>query len=294
MTDLVVWQGPVYDGQVPGATIAEAERRFIPCVGDGIRTGRPHCPAFGDQIRGGGMPALLSKAGSKLSPSEVDDLYLAGFSAGGSTIKRLLEEQAFRDRTTGVYLADATYTSRWVDKKGRKPPPIEGFVAYAVDVANGPGDKLFVATASPIPNGQWATGAENLVAMMEEVEKRTGKTFVERADFFGVDPGPEKVYQLGNVIFAPYPMKPVGHGHTSIATQVFEKIFQPWVDKGKGPIDGPALGPAKPGPTPQPPGGGPSPSPPDATPLSAAAKAGAVAAGVIGGLAAVWLVDKSG
>lgn len=284
MTDLVVWQGPVYEGQVPGATLRGAARAFIPCVGDGIATGRPHCPSFGDQIRGGGIPTLLDKSHAKLSEAELGDLYLAGFSAGGSTIKRLLEEAAFRKRTSGVYLADATYTSQWVDKAARQPPAIAGFVSYAVDVIQGPGDKLFIASASPIPNGQWATGHENLRAMMAEIEKRTGQHFVERSDFFGIDPAPEKVYQLGNVIFALYPMTPVGHGHTSLATQVFERAFQPWVDKGKGPVDSPAPLPSAPPTTP--------PTAPAPGDDGFATKAAAIGAGVLGGFGLAWLLRR--
>ena len=68
------------------------------------------------------------------------------------------------------------------------------------------------------------------------IEERTGRLFVSRGDFFGIEPSPERVYQLGNVIFAEFPAHPLGHGHNAIAGQVWEKIIQPWLAKGKGEI----------------------------------------------------------
>jgi hypothetical protein len=176
---------------------------------------------------------------------------MAGFSAGGSIMKRLLENSEYRAITAAVHAADATYTGAWVDESRRLAPPIEGYVLWAVDVINGTGDKLFVATASPRPNKTWATGIENLQAIRREVERRTGQIFVERGDFFGVNPGPDHVYQLGNVLLAEYPEVPLGHGHFTIAPQIWQKIIQPWVAKGKGPLDFPG-GVEPPGPGPGP------------------------------------------
>lgn len=234
MAEVVIWSGPVYSQQVVGGGLPTGRMGFIPCRGD--RGPHPHCPSIGDRMRGSSPQALAREAGVELDPG--DELYLAGFSAGGSLIKRLLEEPAWRDEVVGVHLADATYTSQWVDRASRVPPPIEGFVRYAEDVVARGGDKLFVMTASPVPNGQWASGVENLYAIMEEVERRTGRSFVQRSDFFGISPAPEAVYQLGNVIVAPYPMAPLGHGHNALASEVWSKIFYPWQQQGKGLLNG--------------------------------------------------------
>lgn len=248
MTDLVVWTGPVAQFQVQGATVPGARELFIGCCGDLTPPCKPPtCPTVGEAVRS--SPALLlSRAG--MTAQELGDLFLGAFSAGGSILKRVLENPDYRAVTTAVLLSDATYTSSWIGNPAdRLPPAIEGYVRYATDVALGPGDKLFVATASPSPNKTWATGVENLAAIRREVEARTGYTFEPIGDFYGVDPQPECAFKLGNVIFAEYPMKPLGHGHTAIAPQVWQKILHPWLLKGKGPIES-ATGIAEPPPPP--------------------------------------------
>lgn len=245
MSDLVFWSGPVAPFQVPGATVPGAKDVFWGCLGDRD----PLCPNIGEQLRHN-PTVLLDKAGQPAFA----DLFLGAFSAGGSVVKRMLEEQHWRDKVTAVHLADATWTS------GVKPaPPIEGLVRYAVDVANGPGDKLFIATASPIANKQWATGHENLDAIQAEVEKRTGRQFVHRPLLSGMlPPGvePPVIHQLGNVLLVKMPMEPYGHGHTDFAPMVWQGVIQPWLAKGKGPIDGPGgvdVPPPGPGEPPVPP-----------------------------------------
>lgn len=233
---LVVWTGPVAEFQVPGATLQGATRKFISCTGDGRRTGRPDCPNIGEQLM---LDPELLFTKVNVPGAEVQDIYWGAFSAGGSLVKRCLLDDNYRKRTAAVHLADATYTSAWVNKQGRVPPAIEGFTQFAVDTVVGPGDKLFIATASPNPNGQWATGIENLKAIQAVVEDRTGQIFTRRNDFFGITPEPEEVWQLGNVILAHFPSYPLGHGHTKIADQVWQGPIQRWVDKGKGLIDSP-------------------------------------------------------
>jgi hypothetical protein len=238
VTDLVVWTGPVAPFQVPGATVVGAQELFVSCCGDLTPPCKPPtCPDIGAAVMGN-PDALLSRAG--LTSSDIDELYLGAFSAGGSILKRVLENPAYRDLATAVLLSDATYTTGWIGNPAeRNPPPIEGFVQYAVEVASGPGDKLFVATASPMPNSNWSTGVETLGAVRREVEVRTGRTFDPIDSFFDVDPQPERAYKLGNVIFAEYSVEPLGHGHTKIAPQVWQKILQPWLDKGKGAVESP-------------------------------------------------------
>lgn len=248
--DAVIWTGPVAFWQVPGATIPGAHEVNIGCFGDKP----PHCPSIGEtSLDGSGrrLPSLLAKHG--LSEDQVGHVVFGGFSAGGSLIKRVLQSPADRARVSAVHLADATYTSSW-DAPGR-PPVIEGFAAYGVDAATGP--HLLVATASPIPNKNWASGVQNLQRLREEIETRTGQKFQKLDHFFGIDPAPEAAYQLGNVILAEYPMTPLGHGHTKIAGQVWDKIVLPFLGQAgipSGPPPGP--GPDEPPwvvPTPPPP-----------------------------------------
>lgn len=233
MGDLVVWTGPVATFHVAGATVAGADELFLNCAGD-QQPGKPWCRAYGEQLQSD--PGALYTRANVIEPEQ---LFLAGFSAGGHVLKRWLTNPDYRRDATFVHLADATYTASWVDPAQRIPPAIEGFVQYAVDVASGPGDQLFVATASPSPNKNWATGVENLQAIRYEVEQRTGRNFQQIDHFFGIEPGPERVYRLGNVIFAEYPMDPLGHDHPQIARQVWEQILHPWLAKGKGPVDSP-------------------------------------------------------
>jgi len=241
MTDLVVWTGPVGAFQVPGATVPGARELFIGCYGDR----QPHCPTIGTSLMFG-LPALLAKA--HMTEEQLDGLFFGAFSAGGSVVKRLLSNANYRKATTAVHLADATYTSGWVDKANRIPPAIAGFVEYAVDVIEGPGDKLFIATASPNPNYEWASGIENLQAMRRAIEERTGQQF-QRVEGLGIDKEPEYAYRLGNVIFGEYSgASNIGHGHTILAGQIWQNIINPWLDKGKGPIDQPGgLPPPGPG-----------------------------------------------
>lgn len=247
MTDLVVWAGPVANFQVRGATVQDAKELFLGCCGDLTPPCKPPtCPTIGNTLMGS-PSSLLTKAG--VSAGELDGLYLGAYSAGGSVHGRLVKNPEYRKLITALLLSDATYTAQWVNKAKRIPPPITSYVDYAADVISGPGDKLFIATASPNPNGQWATGIENLRATAAEIEKRTGGMFEEYD--LQTDPMPDKAYRLGNVIFAEYG-KDVGHGEhaTVLAPQIWPEILQRWIDKGKGPIDVP--GGVEPPPVPKP------------------------------------------
>lgn len=224
MTDLVVWAGPVSKYAVPDATVPGARELFVSCRGDQTSKYR-WCPGEGTRFRPD--PELIVDAAG-LQPGTLSRLFLGGFSAGGSTHKRLLTNPAYRRLTKALMLSDATYTAAWVDPQKRVPPVDPGFVEYALDVLRD-GDKMFVATASPIPNFKWASGVENLQALRAAIEKRSGKRFQRLDHFFGIEPAPKDAYRLGNVIFAEYPYQPLGHHHYRIASDVWQRVLLPWL-----------------------------------------------------------------
>lgn len=252
MRDAVIWTGPVAFFQVPGATLPGAYEISEACFGDRP----PRC-----MHRVASVPSILSRHG--VDPGDVRDVVIGAFSAGGSLVKRMMMRPENRADVRAVHLADATWTAQWEDKRARRPVVDEGFVRYALDAIDGP--HLFIVTASPNPNKTWATGIENLRRLREEIESRSGRRFRRLDHFYGVDPGPDATYKLGNVILAEFPSKPLGHGHTSIAGQVWDKILIPWLEayrRGELPAE-PGPGPApEPQPEPQP---GPSPAPPVAS-----------------------------
>ena len=250
MPDLVIWTGPVNLMQVPGATVPGAIERALPCTGDG--SSPPKCSDMAEALRYAGQGSMLrgmaGRAGTSLE--EVDDVFVGAFSAGGTVVKRMVANRDDRRRITAVMLSDATYSGAWADIKIRRPVVQPEWVDFGCEVAQGTG-KLWVATASPSPNYTWATGVECLREIRRQIEERLGQRFERLDHFYGVYPPPEYAYKLGNVIFAEYPMKPLGHGHTKIADQVWQKVLWPWLERrgGVGPVPPP---PEPPGP-PQPP-----------------------------------------
>lgn len=278
---VVLWTGPVGFFQVPGATLPDAYEVNLGCFGDRA----PMCQNVAASYLADGrrIPTILAR--NHLPPEdEIGPFAVGAFSAGGSFVKRMLTSPADRARTSVVHLADAIWTSSWIDARGRVPPVDEGFVAYGLDAIDGP--HLFIATVSPHPNKTWATGIENLRALRSAIEARSGRHFEPLEGFFGIDPAPERAYRLGNVIFAEYPEKPLGHGHTAIAGQVWDKIVKPWLAAaGQLPIPSP-------GPTPIP---TPTPTPrPGARPtgLGLAVATGAVLAGYFGARWALGLMSS--
>lgn len=266
MRDAVIWTGPVAFFQVPGATIEGAYEINEGCFGDRP----PRC-----MHRVAPVDSILGRHG--VDPADVSDVVIGAFSAGGSLVKRMMVDPANRERVAAVHLADATYTASWEDPRARRPPVDEGFVRYALDAIDGP--HMLVATASPIPNKTWASGVENLRRLRSEIEERSGRTFERLDGFFGIDPAPEAAYRLGNVILAEYPLEPLGHGHTSIAGQVWDRILLPWLAAGK-PRASQTQPPEPPDTTPPTP---PQPSRPSPRAALAWSDVAAAALGVVGG-----------
>lgn len=227
-TDLVAWFGPVAEFQVPGATVPDATKRFYQCVG---ALGKPVCHEVAWSFTGAdkhSVPGLLSRSG--VAEADVRDIFLGAFSAGGGVVRHLLFQPADRQRVRAVLLSDATYSGEWADKARRIPFVNQTWVEWGAEVATGDGSQLWVATASPSPNFDKATGVEVLQEIRRQLEERLGRRFERLAHFYGVEPAPAAAYKLGNVVLAEYPLEPLGHAHTQIAPQVWQKILWPWLE----------------------------------------------------------------
>jgi hypothetical protein len=224
--DLVAWFGPVADFQVPGATVPGAREKFFGCHG-AFRP--PICNDIAWSFKGTdgrSLPGMVRRAGTTMD--ETGRIFLGAFSAGGKVVRRLLFESEDRARIKAVLLSDATYAS-WRDAQKRIPLVQDQLVRFGAEVATGRSGQLFVATASPSPNFELPTGVEVLRQLRAEIEERVGARFSRLDHFFGIEPAPEAAYRLGDVILAEYPMEPLGHKHTEIAPQVWQKILLPWL-----------------------------------------------------------------
>lgn len=236
MRDLVIWAGPVYDRQVSGATVPDAVEKFFQCRGDVS----PRCSEVSWSVRDGDGRRLPSIAkAAKTTLEDTRDVFLGAFSAGGGLLRDIVGNETDRKLVRAMLLADATYSGAWTDQKNRIPLVNDFWLQWGEYLVNGDGRQLWIATASPSPNFNMASGVETLAEIRRQIELRIGKKFKKLDGFFGIDPLPDVAYQLGSVIFAEYPMEPLGHGgHTKIAPQVWQKIMWPWLERvraGKDP-----------------------------------------------------------
>ena len=216
MADLTVWAGPINLAQVPGAIIPGSKTVNFGCYGDRD----PHCRDVVGQLRA----AINQAGGGKVA--------LGAFSAGGSAYKQLLAHADDRARVMAVHLADATYTATTDGAAS------EGFVLYALDAIDG--SKLFIATASDGKNPSvlnpgviYSSGVQNLQALRDEIEKRSGRKFKRLDNFFDLKRQPTAAYKLGNVYLAEYGgAESIGHGHTSLAPELWKGVVIPFVQGG--------------------------------------------------------------
>ena len=227
MTDLVIWAGPVAKYQVPGAEVPGAAEVWLSCTGDGALP--PKCADVSAALGypGPQLEAVAARAG--LRPAQVDRIILGAHSAGGAVLARLLEDPDIWEKTVAVLLSDATYSSWTGSGQARRPAPRSVWAEFAVEVARSP-NKVFLASASPSPNGTAPTGVETLREIRRQAEAKLGRSFEDTSGWFGVDPGPELVTRAGNVLFAEFPMEPHGHGHIKFAPTVWQQVFQNWPD----------------------------------------------------------------
>lgn len=248
--DLVVWSGPVAKFQVPGATVPGAQEKFFGCRGD-VTPDHPHCPSLANSwldAQGRRIPQMLASMG--LSESDVDNLYLGAFSAGGSIVKRLLLHPADRAMVKAVMLSDAAYTSG-----PSAPHAIEGYVRYLVDLTKDP-SRLFVSTTSASPNGPYGSAADTMRATMAEASAKSGVPVDETPVPTPIAEQPEQTQRLTpNVIHQDFGMTGGGHGfHPKIAPAYWQKVLVPFL-VGQAPPPPPT----KPGTPVTPPGPGETP-----------------------------------
>lgn len=229
MRDLVLWAGPVYNQQVPGATVPDAVEKFFLCRGDLS----PRCSEVSWSLKdaeGRRLPIAAVRAGTTLEDTR--DVFLGAFSAGGGTLRDISSSPLDRPRIRALMLADGTYSGAWFNGiDGRIPLVNDFWYQWGEYIANGDQTQMWVATASTSPNGTMANGVEVLQTIRKEIEKRTGKTFTKLEHFWGITPAPDAAYQLGSIIFAEYDMDRAPHGDhaTVLAPQVWKNIMHPWL-----------------------------------------------------------------
>jgi hypothetical protein len=244
--DLVIWAGPVNAAQVPGATVADAVQKFLPCTGDGKAAGGASAQRCGDlAVSSGGriLPGILDRLG--LREDEVGNIYLGAFSAGGHIWKRLLMSPEDRARIKGVMLHDAAYETG----TSKSPLPTQGYVEFALDALKDP-SKFMLMTASIGANPStekkgvyYQSGAETMRSTIDAINHRSNYAIQEAGMLPEGLPNPSRLWTAGkNLYFAQYDN--VGHGgHANMAPLFWENLLQPWVSRvpGSGIEDGPSI-----------------------------------------------------
>lgn len=221
----VVWTGPINLKQVEGASIAGVPSFVQSCTGDG----NPSCGQIADawkDAEGRRLPAM--RRALKLPDGP---LVLAGFSAGGHLIRRVLEDPRDRAEILAVYLADATYTTAWRDKAKGLAAPIEAVATYAREA--GPAGHLLLATASSAPNKNYPNGAQVLIATALEA----GASVVRQRAIEGqaLEPQPERMFAMPGAIFLDFGGKYSHERHaTTLSRQVWERYLRPFIERRGG------------------------------------------------------------
>ncbi|WP_437638365.1 hypothetical protein [Sorangium sp. So ce854] len=215
----VVWLGPVSAAQVAGAELAGVPVVHRTCTGDGS----PSCGQIADGWLDGEGRRLPGCRRALRLPA--GPLVLAGFSAGGHIVKRLLADPRDRAEVAAVVLADATYTTEWADRAHALAAPIGSLVDYAAEAAGGA--RLFVATASSAPNKQHPTGTQTLAAVARELGSRVR---VEEDALAGL-PAPERRWEGGGVHLLDYGARYTHAAHaTELAPKVWAALVRPWFE----------------------------------------------------------------
>jgi len=227
MGDVTFWTGPVSYAQTKDAIVPGSEHKVIECRGSDFTPLCRDLSASLLDVNGRRLPNLLIRL--KVDVAHMRDLVLSAFSAGGSFLRGVVSHPADRAMIRAVMLADATYADWGNDKK---PMISQDWLNWGYELANG-ANKLWVATASPIPDRTRPSGVQVLQELRAKLEQKVGRSFEPIPDFFGIDPKPDAAYRLGNVVFAEYPEAPVHHGgHVDLAKQTFSKILVPWLAAG--------------------------------------------------------------
>lgn len=230
---VVLWFGPVATSHVAKARIPDADKFIVigggcpPGGGDPSCQGSSYFATLADSWFDGKqyLPKLLRSKG--IDPTGTDlEVYIGSFSAGHGAVKKLCMSPDDRKLIQGIALADSTYCA-WPNKV---PAFSEGYVRYCVDAVLRP--RLFVATASGSedPAGNTPPGNKCMLAIRDEVEKRTGAMF-SPTTFWppGIDPQPVAAWQLGNCILADYGTRLTHPQHaTRLAAQVWSQLVTPW------------------------------------------------------------------
>jgi len=248
---VVLWFGPVATSQVTKARLPDADKFIVigggcpPGGGDPSCQGSSYFSTLADSwFDGKGyMPKLLKSKGIDPATPELE-VYIGSFSAGHGAVKKICMSSDDRKLIQGIVLADSTYCA-WPNKV---PAFSEGYVRYCVDAVLRP--RLFVATASASedPAGNTPAGNKCMMAIRDEVEKRTGAMFTP-VTFWppGIDPQPVAAWQLGNCLLADYGTRLTHPQHaTKLASQVWSQLVTPWSTSSQACLTVAALQPTAP------------------------------------------------
>lgn len=205
MSKSLLWFGPVSILQVQPTVPEGYKLDVMGCLGN-VVDGKPTCAARADAWRnvdGSRVPTMREWLRLPAEPH-----VLAAFSAGGQVVKRLCLHPADRSEVRGVYLADAVYTTVWLDKPhvAGFDPLLEGLVQFALAAIED--GRPMVATASSSPNGNYPSGAQSLAALRIEIERRSGKSFCDVREAFEQQPqelkSPVRADGLENLLFVDF------------------------------------------------------------------------------------------
>lgn len=225
MTPLV-WFGPVWSGQVSGATPAGYTLRVVPCVA-GIDPSHKRCTDEAARWKGHDgrrLPGLRRALGLDADARPV----LAAFSAGGQCVRRLLLDPRDRAELAGVYLADATYGEWESPGVVRVDELQEALVSFAVEAA-ADGRPLVMTASSHVPGGAGPSASAVVQALHHAIEARGTGAFCKVAPGDPVLEGigsPVYAMRLGPVLYVDFGREVAHAGHaTSIAPVLLPRIL---------------------------------------------------------------------
>ncbi len=245
MVDVTLWTGPVGNAQVascfvPGSLFPPTFSCQNPEPPAHLQPAGGHiynCQTRAEQVRQGDrfLPGMLRAVG--VNPADVQNVYLASFSAGHNVVKdRVFLSAADRAMVKTFYSCDSTYTGWIGDDPRLGPAPKRGYVEFMLDCLRE--NKLFLASAGkstpmgadgkPLPSS-----GQTMWGLAGEVERITGKTFVDYD--LGVGIAPHVAKRLdgengGAIILADFPTVAHQDQPRLVAPVLWRSVLLKWLN----------------------------------------------------------------